>query len=130
MKVGDTVYTAKDVGNVKPVINPYKIFAIGEAYVLAKPRSLLSTEWGFERLHKRDFFLSKKDARAVYTAERVQPGDLVSAVEGHRYQNQEMIQGMVVEVKRNLSITILNTQGVLIHIRKGCYTVLQRGEVN
>ena len=128
MKVGDTVYTAKDVGNVKPVINPYKIFAIGEAYVLAKPRSLLSTEWGFERLHKRDFFLSKKDAREAYTAERVQPGDLVTAVET-RYSPQKLIQGLVVEVKRNLSIMMLNTDGILMHVYKGCYTILQRGEV-
>tara|TARA_Y100000310_G_scaffold284895_1_gene307964 strand:+ start:317 stop:706 length:390 start_codon:yes stop_codon:yes gene_type:complete len=129
MKVGDTVYTAKDVGNVKPVINPYKIFAIGENHVLAKHGRDVNVEWGFKRLHKRDFFLRKKDALEAYATKRVQPGDLVTAVET-RYSPQKLIQGLVVEVKRNLSIMMLNTDGVLMHVYKGCYTIFQRGETN
>ena len=138
MKAGDIVYTAKDLSKARPEVLGHKIFAVGETYILvqsghgseglSKP-----TRWkGYHnRLHKRDLYLSKKEAEAAYKVKRPTTGDYVTAViRRSAYADQELVQGLVVEVKSNWALKILSAEGDFRDIKKGCYVILQRGVVN
>ena len=138
MKVGDIVYTSVDNNKARPEILGHKVFAVGETYVLVQSGhgSLnLSDPVGFKayhsRFHKNDLYLTKKDAGAAYRVKRPVAGDYVTAINRPTvFGEEELIQGLVVEVKSNWALKILSSEGAMLDIKKGCYVVLQRGEVN